>query len=150
MNRYLTSRFKGMRILSMKWNRVFITAYLWLRTPSISLLFLPCGGNTYMASKIWNPPRFSPAAAKSLQSCLTLCNPIDGSPPGSPIPGILKARTLPRFHQAPPSLGFSRQEHFLDSLVMYIYPLPSHFYHSVCYSVPIRVRSLLPHQCVNT
>ena len=34
------------------------------------------------------------AAAKSLQSCLTLCNPIDGSPPGSSIPGILQARTL--------------------------------------------------------
>jgi len=33
-------------------------------------------------------------AAKSLQSCLTLCNPIDGSPQGSPIPGILQARTL--------------------------------------------------------
>ena len=35
-----------------------------------------------------------PAAAKSLQSCLILCDPIDGSPPGSPIPGILQARTL--------------------------------------------------------
>ena len=34
------------------------------------------------------------AAAKSLQSCLTLCNPIDRRPPGSPIPGILQARTL--------------------------------------------------------
>ena len=34
------------------------------------------------------------AAAKSLQSCLALCDPIDSSPPGSPIPGILKARTL--------------------------------------------------------
>ena len=34
------------------------------------------------------------AAAKSLQSCLTLCNPIDGSPPGSSVPGILQARTL--------------------------------------------------------
>ena len=34
------------------------------------------------------------AAAKSLQSCPTLCNPIDGSPPGSAIPGILQARTL--------------------------------------------------------
>ena len=33
-------------------------------------------------------------AAKSLQSCLTLCDAIDGSPPGSPIPGILQARTL--------------------------------------------------------
>ena len=37
---------------------------------------------------------FTAAAAKSLQSCLTLCNPIDGSPPGSPIPGIIQARTL--------------------------------------------------------
>ena len=34
------------------------------------------------------------AAAKSLQSCLTLCDPIDGSTLGSPLPGILKARTL--------------------------------------------------------
>ena len=33
------------------------------------------------------------AAAKSLQSCLTLCDPIDGSPPGSPFPGMLQART---------------------------------------------------------
>ena len=36
----------------------------------------------------------NPAAAKSLQSCPTLCNPIDGSPLGSPVPGILQARTL--------------------------------------------------------
>ena len=35
-----------------------------------------------------------PAAAKSLQSCPTLCDPIDGSPPGSPLPGLLQARTL--------------------------------------------------------
>ena len=34
------------------------------------------------------------AAAESLQSCPTLCNPIDGSPPGSPVPGILQARAL--------------------------------------------------------
>ena len=34
------------------------------------------------------------AAAKSLQSCPTLCDPRDGSPPGSPVPGILQARTL--------------------------------------------------------
>ena len=41
-------------------------------------------------------PFFHPsaAAAKSLQSCLTLCDPIDGSPPGSPIPGILQAKLL--------------------------------------------------------
>ena len=36
----------------------------------------------------------SVAAAKSHHSCPTLCDPIDGSPPGSPVPGILKARTL--------------------------------------------------------
>ena len=82
----------------------------------------------------------SAAAAKSLQSCPNLRDPIDGSPPGSPIPGILQARTLdwcaiafsnawkwkvkvkllsrvqllatPRTaaYQAPPSMGFSRQQ----------------------------------------
>ena len=42
-----------------------------------------------------NPkPRTAAAAAKSLQRCLILCNPVDGSPPDSPIPGILQARTL--------------------------------------------------------
>ena len=39
-------------------------------------------------------PVFAAATAKSLQSCPTLCDPIDGSPPGSPVPGILQARTL--------------------------------------------------------
>ena len=38
--------------------------------------------------------KLTAAAAKSLQSCPTLCDPIDGSPPGLPIPGILQARTL--------------------------------------------------------
>ena len=38
--------------------------------------------------------RAAAAAAKLLQSCPTLCDPIDGSPPGSPVPGILQARTL--------------------------------------------------------
>ena len=82
------------------------------------------------------------AAAKSLQSWPTLCDPIDGSPPGSPFPGILQARTLEwsamsfssawkgkakvkslsrvqllatpwtAAHQAPPSMGFSRQEYW--------------------------------------
>ena len=63
------------------------------------------------------------AAAKSRQSCPTLCDPIDRSPPGSPIPGILQARTLESLshvwllatpwtaaYQAPSSMGFSRQE----------------------------------------
>ena len=78
------------------------------------------------------------ATAKSLQSCPTLCDPIDGSPPASPVPGILQARTLEwvaisfsnagkwevkvkslsrvwllatpwtAAYQAPPSMGFSR------------------------------------------
>ena len=78
------------------------------------------------------------AAAKSLQLCPTLCDPIDASPPGSPIPGILQAKTLEwvaisfsnalkvkslsrvrllvtpwtAAHQAPPSMGFSGQEYW--------------------------------------
>ena len=82
------------------------------------------------------------AAAKSLQSCLTLCDPIDGSPPSSPVPGILQVRTLEwvaiafsnawkwkvkvkllsrvwllgtpwtAAYQAPLSTGFSRQEYW--------------------------------------
>ena len=89
------------------------------------------------------------AAAKLLQLCPTLCDPIEGSPPGSPIPGILQARTLEQVaisfsnawkwevkmkllsrvwllaspctaaHQAPPSMGFSRQEYWSGV------PLPS-------------------------
>ena len=90
-------------------------------------------------------------AAKSLQSCPTLCDPIDGSAPGSPVPGILQARTLKwvaipfsnawkwnvkvkslsrvwpsatpwtAAFQAPPSMGFSRQEYWSGV------PLPSPF-----------------------
>ena len=45
------------------------------------------------------------AAAKSLQSCLTLCYPIDGSPPGSPVPGILQARILERV-----AISFSEED----------------------------------------
>ena len=41
-----------------------------------------------------NSQCYAAAAAKSLQLCLTLCDPIDGSPPGSPVPGILQGRTL--------------------------------------------------------
>ena len=40
------------------------------------------------------PAAAAAAAAKSLQSCPTLCDPIDGSPPGSAVPGVLQARTL--------------------------------------------------------
>ena len=50
----------------------------------ISYILLSTFANVYAAA----------AAAKSLQSCPIVCNPIDGSPPGSPVPGILQARTL--------------------------------------------------------
>ena len=97
------------------------------------------------------------AAAKSLQSCPTLCDPIDGSPPGFPVPRILQARTLEwvaisfsnawkwkvkvkslshvwlfatpwtAAYQAPPSMGFSRQEYWSGV------PLPSPIYLLVTY-----------------
>ena len=87
-------------------------------------------------------PLWTAAAAKSLQSCPTLCDPKDGSPSGSPVPGILQAKTLEwvaisfsnaqkwknkvkllsrvqllatqwtAAHQAPMSMGFSRQEYW--------------------------------------
>ena len=49
---------------------------------------------TALASTLPSDDRNAAAAAKSLHSCPTLCDPIDGSPPGSPVPGILQARTL--------------------------------------------------------
>ena len=51
------------------------------------------------------------AAAKSLQSCLTLCNPIDGSPPGSPVPGILQGRKI--LGRSQDGGGIGRGDHFL-------------------------------------
>ena len=96
-----------------------------------------------------DPIYLAAADAKLLQSCLTLCNPRDSSPPSSPVPGILQARTLEwvaisfsnawkwkvkvkslshvwlfttpwtAAHQAPPSIGFSRQEYWSGV------PLPS-------------------------
>ena len=52
-------------------------------------------GHSWCLSSIQAPRRQNQLMiAKSLQSCLTLCDPIDGSPPGSPVPGVLQARTL--------------------------------------------------------
>ena len=49
----------------------------------------------YVKAKVYtNPSAAAAAAAKSHQSCLTQCDPTDSSPPGSPVPGILQARTL--------------------------------------------------------
>ena len=59
---------------------------------STEVITSPRGGRS-TTWKIYTHP-LSAAAAKSLQSCPTLCDPMDGSPPGSPVPGILQARTL--------------------------------------------------------
>ena len=101
------------------------------------------------------------AAAKSLQSCPTLCNPIDSSPPGSPVPGILQARTLEQVaisfsnawkwkvkvkslsrvwllatpwtaaYQGPLSMGFSKQEYWSGV------PLPSPMVFARWYQFPL-------------
>ena len=113
----------------------------------VSLLGLPLPVSFFCVHI--SSPYKDTADAKSLQSCLTLCDPIGGSPPGSPIPGIPQARTLEWVaisfssawkwkvnvkslspvwlcatpwtvaHQAPPSMGFSRQEYWSGV------PLPS-------------------------
>jgi len=54
----------------------------------------PPAGRFFTAEPPGKPHNHAAAAAKSLQSCPTLCDPIDGSPPGSPVPGILQARIL--------------------------------------------------------
>ena len=56
---------------------------------------ISCVLHLNLSQLLWSPEfSNSAAAAKSLQPCPTLCDPIDGSPPGSPVPGILQARTL--------------------------------------------------------
>ena len=54
----------------------------------------PLGPENWAGSAMSHTHLSPAAAAQSLQSCPTLCDPIDGSPPGSPVPGILQARTL--------------------------------------------------------
>ena len=66
---------------------------------SVSYLFLPFYKSSFLLFplkewKLLNICNCIAAAAKSLQSCPTLCDPIDSSPPGSPVPGILQARIL--------------------------------------------------------
>ena len=60
-----------------------------------SLMSPALAGEFFTTSATWEASSpLAAAAAKSLQSCPTLCDPIDSSPPGSPVPGILQARTL--------------------------------------------------------
>ena len=59
------------------------------------ILHFHCRGHGFKSwSRHQDPTRHAAAAAKSLQLCPTLCDPTDSSPPGSPVPGILQARTL--------------------------------------------------------
>ena len=63
-------------------------------SPDAELRFLPTRDLARVALWLQVVSAAAAAAAKSLQLCLTLCDPIDGSPPGSAVPGILQARTL--------------------------------------------------------
>ena len=60
----------------------------------MSITLLACAAAAAAAAATAAAAAVAATAAKSLQSCPTLCDPIDGSPPGSPVPGILQARTL--------------------------------------------------------
>ena len=128
-------------------------------TSAASFLLGSCffGPLTYSCIMWSTSARALAAAAKSHQSCPTLCDPIDGGPPGSPVPGILQARTLEwvaisfsnawkwkvkgkllsrvwlfvnpwtAAYQAPPSMGFPRQEYW-SGLPL---PSPSGTYYSI-------------------
>ena len=134
-----------------------VETYLFCKSASLpvcpsSTNSLTHGCYAYLLSSSYLPesmPGTAAAAAKSLQLCPTLCDPIDGSPPGSPVPGILQTRTLEWIaisfsnawkwklkvkslsrvrllttpwtaaFQAPLSMGFSRQEYWSGV------PLPS-------------------------
>ena len=61
-------------------------------TPA-SLTSPALAGGFFTTTATWEAPKYPAAAAKSLQPCPTLCDPRDSSPPGSPVPGILQART---------------------------------------------------------
>ena len=76
------------KIYVIQWSTYFIHCILWKMNILVSryVMYWTCYTVT----------------AKSLQSCLTLCNPIDGSPPGSPVPGILQARILYKLYSGLP------------------------------------------------
>ena len=141
--------------ISVKKHEILIHAIAWMNLEDIMLNkrqtqnpkeLLPLQGNFqtkqgYVVFLSFDTGWLAAAAAKSLQSCPTLCDPIDGSPPGSPVPEILQARTLEwvaiafsstwkwkvkmkslsrvwllatpwtAAYQPPPSIGFSRPEY---------------------------------------
>ena len=119
----------------------------WIAIPYSRNSFWPRNWTRFLASRALAGRFLTTAAAKSLQSCRILCDPIDGSPWGSPVPGILQARALEWVaisfsntwkwkvkvkllsriwlvatrwtvaHQAPPSMEFSRQEYWSGVLI---------------------------------
>ena len=103
----LRSGFLTQRILlsSISWDGAGDSLDTWDRrltqSPDHSSGMWPVEGSRVPCLRCPAPSRAAAAAAKSLQSCPTLCDPIDGSPPGSPVPGILQARTHPPSFQDP-------------------------------------------------
>ena len=130
--------------MKLQHGSLWSTVYPW--HPALFLTHRRCSVHPWWAKHICSA---TAAAAKSLQSCPTLCDPRDGRPPGSPVPGTLQARTLEwvamsfsnawkwkskgkllsrvqllatpwtAAYQAPPSMGFSRQKYWSGM------PLPS-------------------------
>ena len=129
-----TAKFSKLVILNVIYSNIIYNS----KKNGCDSIVLPYIKTTF--NKLWS----AAATAKSLQSCPTLCDPTDGSPPGSPIPGILQARTLEwvaisfssawkwkvkvkslsrvqlsvtpwtAAHQAPPSMGLSQQEYWSE------------------------------------
>ena len=87
-----------------QWTWVWVSSRSWWWTGKPSVLQSIGSlrvGHDWVIELNWTEYMY--AAAKSLQSCLTLCNPLNSSPPGSPVPGILQARILDWF-----TISFSR------------------------------------------
>ena len=160
-------------LISLELNNIGYKLYYWVQVKSTYLRLMKnlvkfIYSQLWKSATLWQKPKkgyfhyllpslnsifayrlSATATAKSLQLCPTLCDPIDSSPPGSPVPGILQARTLEwvaisfsnawkwkvkvkslshvwpsatpwtAAYQAPPSMGFSRQEYWSGV------PLPS-------------------------
>ena len=131
----------------LSWLAIQDNSFYWVKSIMCWIFFNLIHSFIYSTTIYWELT--AAAAAKSLQSCPTLCDPRDGSPPGSSVPGILQARILEwaaisfsnawkwkvkvkllsharllaipwtGAYQAPPSMGFSRQEYWSGV------PLPS-------------------------
>ena len=91
----LTPFFRGSRFLEHGlWSGEGLTEASWQERPAWALIRVESENSWTSVKQASNPNSAAATAAKSLQLCPTLCDLIDGSPPGSPVPGILQARTL--------------------------------------------------------